>query len=100
MSLKNPLKPTRRDWTKTAGVTVAGVAATATLESCATAPVRTQAWAPVSIYRAAAYSEELYDLVRRIIAGHALDVRGKRVVLKPNLVEFDANTVINTNPKL
>ena len=60
----------------------------------------TQPWAPVSIYRAATYSEELYDLVRRIIADHALDVRGKRVVLKPNLVEFDAHTVINTNPKL
>ena len=27
-------------------------------------------------------------------------MRGKRVVLKPNLVEFDAHTVINTNPKL
>ena len=26
-----------------------------------------------------------------------LDVRGKRVLLKPNLVEFDPATVINTN---
>ena len=78
----------------------AGVAAAGALESCTQPPARTQAWAPVSIYRAAAYSEELYDLVRRIITDHALDVRGKRVVLKPNLVEFDAHTVINTNPKL
>jgi uncharacterized protein (DUF362 family) len=77
----------------------AGVAAAGTLESCARS-TQLQAWAPVSIYRAAAYSEELYGLVRRIIAEHALDVRGKRVVLKPNLVEFDAHTVINTNPKL
>jgi len=38
--------------------------------------------------------------VRLIITEHSLDVRGKRVVLKPNLVEFDAHTVINTNPKL
>ena len=30
----------------------------------------------------------------------ALDVRGKRVVLKPNLVEFDEHTVINTHPML
>jgi uncharacterized protein (DUF362 family) len=75
-------------------------AAAGTLENCASPQVRQQPWAPVSIYRAATYSEELYDLVRRIIAGHGLDVRGKRVVLKPNLVEFDANTVINTNPKL
>ena len=38
--------------------------------------------------------------MQRIIAEHRLDVRGKRVVLKPNLVEFDQNTVINTHPKM
>ena len=38
--------------------------------------------------------------MRRIIEEHHLDVRGKRVVLKPNLVEFDQNTVINTHPKM
>ena len=100
MNRKKPLEPTRRAWTKAAGITVAGVAVADTLESCAQPPAQLQAWAPVSIYRAATYSEELYGLVRRIIAEHALDVRGKRVVLKPNLVEFDAHTVINTNPKL
>jgi len=93
------MNPTRRAWNKAVGMAAAGAAA-GTIESCSSPPVRTQAWAPVSIYRAATYSEELYDLVRRIIAEHALDVRGKRVVLKPNLVEFDAHTVINTNPKL
>jgi uncharacterized protein (DUF362 family) len=56
--------------------------------------------APVSIFHAAEYSEDLYELIRRIIAEHHLDVRGKRVVLKPNLVEFDQNTVINTHPKM
>jgi len=90
------MKLTRRSWTKTAGLVAAGVVGA----SCAKPTRVTQPWAPVSIYRAASYSEELYDLVRRIIADHALDVRGKRVVLKPNLVEFDAHTVINTNPKL
>ena len=38
--------------------------------------------------------------MQRIILEHRLDVRGKRVVLKPNLVEFDQNTVINTHPKM
>ena len=90
------MKLTRRSWTKTAGLVAAGVVGA----SCAKPTKVTQPWAPVSIYRAATYSEELYDLVRRIIADHALGVRGKRVVLKPNLVEFDAHTVINTNPKL
>ncbi len=55
---------------------------------------------PVSIHRAATYSDALYNLVAAIIAHHRLDVRGRRVVLKPNLVEFDEHTVINTNPKL
>ena len=100
MNPKKALEPTRRAWTKAAGMAAAGVAASGTVESCAHPPPRSQEWPPVSIYRAAAYSEELYALVRRIIAEHALDVRGKRVVLKPNLVEFDSHTVINTNPKL
>jgi len=38
--------------------------------------------------------------MRHIIAEHRLEVRGKRVVLKPNLVEFDPQTVINTHPKM
>jgi uncharacterized protein (DUF362 family) len=91
------MKLTRRSWTKTASLAAAGIA---TGSNCAKPSKISQPWAPVSIYRAATYSEELYDLVRRIIADHALDIRGKRVVLKPNLVEFDAHTVINTNPKL
>jgi uncharacterized protein (DUF362 family) len=58
-----------------------------------------QKLAPVSISRAS-YSESLYELVRQVIALHRLDVRGKRVILKPNLVEFAENTAINTHPKL
>ena len=54
----------------------------------------------ISILRAASYSADLLDPVRRLIAAHQLDVRGKRVVLKPNLVEFDPGTTINTNPAL
>lgn len=51
----------------------------------------------VAIIKAASYSD---DLVSRMLEGiHqcGLDVRGKRVLLKPNLVEFDPATVINTN---
>ncbi len=50
----------------------------------------------VTIVKAASYSE---DLVSRILEGAracGLDVRGKRVLLKPNLVEFDPSTCINT----
>ena len=38
--------------------------------------------------------------MRRILAGHSLDVRGRTVVLKPNLVEFEPGTSINTHPLL
>ncbi len=52
----------------------------------------------VSITRASTYTQDLYDTVRRILAEHRLDVRGKRVIVKPNLVEFDAGIPINTHP--
>ena len=41
---------------------------------------------------------DVYDTVYRMVAEHKLNVRGKRIVLKPNLVEFDPETAINTNP--
>lgn len=52
----------------------------------------------VFIRRARSYSE---DLESRIVEGiHAcgLRVAGRRVLLKPNLVEFSSDTVINTDP--
>lgn len=52
----------------------------------------------VSIVRAPSYSIELEGEVRRILADHRVDVAGKRVVLKPNLVEFSPTRPINTNP--
>lgn len=81
---------TRRQW-------IAAAAGTAGLSGCARRPTKR---APVSIMRARSYSEDLYDLVRRIISDHRLNVRGKRVVLKPNLVELDEKGVIDTHPKL
>jgi uncharacterized protein (DUF362 family) len=80
----------RRAW-------VSGAAGAALLTGCSAPPATRP---PVSILRAGSYGEQLFDLVRRIISEHRLDVSGKRVVLKPNLVEFDHNTVINTHPRL
>jgi uncharacterized protein (DUF362 family) len=76
---------------------MATAGATLALSACSRASLK---WAPVSIYRASGYSGDVYDVVRRLIAEHELNVRGKRVVLKPNMVEFDERTVINTNPVL
>ena len=52
----------------------------------------------VTIAKAPAYTMDIYDTVYRMVAQHNLDIRGKRIVLKPNLVEFDPTTAINTNP--
>ncbi len=76
---------------------MAGAGSALALESCARPP---QSWPPVSIRRVPDYSADLVQVVRSILLQHKLDVRGKRVVLKPNLVEFDERTAINTHPAL
>jgi uncharacterized protein (DUF362 family) len=52
----------------------------------------------VSVSRAPAYTQDVYDLVNRILREHKLNLAGKRVVVKPNLVEFDEGTCVNTHP--
>ena len=44
--------------------------------------------------------QNVYDTVRRLVAAHVGDVRGQRVLLKPNLVEFEPDSCINTHPML
>ena len=53
----------------------------------------------VSIIKAS-YGQGLFDTVRRLLVEHKQDVRGRRILLKPNLVEYDPATSINTNPLL
>ena len=74
-------------------------AAVATLVGCAARKTLAPP-AEVSITRAPAYDQTLYDAVRRALAEHRLDVRGRNVVLKPNLVEFEPGSAINTHPLL
>ena len=52
----------------------------------------------VAIARAPAYGQDLYDRMYRVLTELGTSARGKRVVLKPNLVEFDAASAINTHP--
>lgn len=52
---------------------------------------------PVFIAKAASYSVEIAALIESGIRACGLAVKGKNVLLKPNLVEFDASTAINTN---
>jgi uncharacterized protein (DUF362 family) len=51
----------------------------------------------VAVVKAASYSKDLADAMRRGILECKLDVVGKTVLLKPNFVEFDPNTCINTD---
>ena len=55
---------------------------------------------PVSILRASSYSVDLESLVRNLLIEHRVSIAGKRILLKPNLVEFSAAAPINTNPQL
>ena len=59
---------------------------------------RKQAISRVAVLPVTAYDQPLKDVILRGIKLCALQVKGKRVVLKPNLVEFDPKGVINTNP--
>jgi uncharacterized protein (DUF362 family) len=54
----------------------------------------------VSIVRAPGYDQRIYETVRRMVEEHRLEVRGRHVVLKPNLVEFEPDCSINTHPLL
>jgi uncharacterized protein (DUF362 family) len=52
----------------------------------------------VAILAAEEYGSSLRDTIRRGIDLFRLELHGKRVLLKPNLVEFDPKTAINTHP--
>jgi len=54
----------------------------------------------VAVLPAASYDADLTDLLLRGLALFDPEVRGRRVVLKPNYVEFDPHGAINTHPKL
>src|ERR1044071_4864051 len=59
-----------------------------------TRPVRSA----VAILDAPNYSIDLADVIARGIRELGFDVKGRSVLLKPNLIEYAPGTVINTNP--
>lgn len=89
------MSPNRREFLAVAGASVfAGFAGFEGAVSTRHAPLKSPS---VAIVRAKSYSD---DLVSRILEGVkqcGLDPRGQRVLLKPNLVEFDPKTCINTD---
>jgi uncharacterized protein (DUF362 family) len=86
-------KLSRREW----------LAASAGLGALAAAGCNRQvpiAPSQVSIVSAPQYDQRLYATMREILEVQRVDVRGRRVVLKPNLVEFEPESSINTHPLL
>jgi uncharacterized protein (DUF362 family) len=52
----------------------------------------------VALLPADRYSIDFADLIGRGFREFGLDLRGKRVFLKPNMVEYEVDTAINTHP--
>ena len=52
----------------------------------------------VGLFAAASYAVDLSDVVYRGLRELQINVTGKRVLLKPNMVEYEPGTAINTHP--
>jgi len=89
------MKISRRDFIPLAGAgLMAGYAGWQGLRSRRNAPVGPS---PVAVIKATSYSQDLAQRILRGVRECGLDVRGLNVLLKPNLVEFDPNTSVNTD---
>src|SRR5689334_2192269 len=89
---------TRREFLKTVPLAAAMTAA-----ACRREPFRREDFilptrSAVALLPASSYGGDLDGTVRRGLDLLGTSVRGKRVFLKPNLVEYEANTAINTHP--
>jgi uncharacterized protein (DUF362 family) len=52
----------------------------------------------VGLFPAASYAVDLADVITRGFQELDVDLTGRRVLLKPNMVEYEPGTVINTHP--
>lgn len=74
-------------------------------QACQRPPYRRQDFvvppqSPVTLLPTESYESDLADIVRRGLVALGQDVRGKRVFLKPNLVEYWADKAVNTDARL
>ncbi|MBA3886599.1 MAG: DUF362 domain-containing protein [Acidobacteria bacterium] len=65
-------------------------------------PARFQlpAQSDVMLLPADSYDIDFSDVIGRALDDLAFDVRGRRVFLKPNMVEYEPGTIINTDPRV
>jgi uncharacterized protein (DUF362 family) len=87
------------------GATLGGLAIARSLQDGEPVPWDERAFAPpgearVAVLKQTSYDEGLESAVMDGLRATGADVRGANVLLKPNLVEYDAGTVINTDPRL
>jgi uncharacterized protein (DUF362 family) len=98
----SPADLTRREF-----LAGAGVAALALGAACR----RSRPWNPadfaplpatsdVLLLAAASYDADLSDVIGRGLRELAVSLAGKRVLLKPNMVEYERGTIINTHPSV
>jgi uncharacterized protein (DUF362 family) len=87
-------KLTRRELLTAVGAGAGGAALSGCNTHVPTVPSQ------VSIVRVPEYDQRIYGTVREMLAQHQLEVRGKKILLKPNLVEFEPRSTINTHPML
>ena len=52
----------------------------------------------VGLFPAADYAADFAEIIGRGLRELGIDVRGRHVLLKPNMVEYESNTAINTHP--
>ena len=84
---------------------VASAGAALTMAGCHRSPYRRADFripseSPVVALAAPTYDVDFGDLITRGLRELQVDLRGKRVLLKPNLVEYEPGTVINTHPRV
>jgi uncharacterized protein (DUF362 family) len=101
----------RRDFVGRAAVATAAVVGTSVVAGAVirrrgeARPWDDDAFAPpgqarVAVVSRASYAGDLTGVVLDGLRAIAADVSGARVLLKPNLVEYDPGSVINTDPRL
>lgn len=82
---------------------VAAAAAPVLLAACGRRPFDRRQFprldrSPVALLPAASYRVDFADLIGAGLRELRVDVLGRRVLLKPNVVEYEAGSVINTSP--
>jgi uncharacterized protein (DUF362 family) len=96
------MNTTRREFIEAAALTTLGLVAGCRSETSKfdAKAFRREERSRVAIIEAQKYEADLIDPIVRGLREFDLAPRGKRVVLKPNIVEFDPAGVINTHPRL